>query len=122
MPSNGLLAAETRRSRPVAVRFSKRASHDSLAGHRFGNAREVRVFTVSGICVDSWVRVEGHCGITCDVVGDEAEFRFGGACSTGLHMIVTEEGLEKLVHTSIDALHRMRTELDDHERAESQTA
>ncbi|MGB6162171.1 MAG: hypothetical protein WCF33_08405 [Pseudonocardiaceae bacterium] len=76
------------------------------------------MFTVGGICVDSWVRVEGHCGITCDVVGDEAQFRFGGARSTGLQMIVTEDALEKLVHTSMDALHTMRAELDDHERAE----
>lgn len=83
--------------------------------------REVGVFNMSGICVDSWVKVEGRCGITCDVVGDEAEFRFGGARSTGLHMIVTEEGLEKLVHTSMDALRRMRTESDGHERAESKT-
>jgi len=80
------------------------------------------VFTVSGICVDSWVKVEGHCSITCDIVGDEAEFRFGGAYSTGLCMIVTEEGLEKLVHTSTDALRRMRAELEDHEPTESKTA
>jgi hypothetical protein len=86
------------------------------------NVREVGVFTVSGICVDSWVKVEGHCSITCDVVGDEAEFRFCGAHSTGLHLIATEEGLEKLVHTSMDALHRMRAEFDDHELAESKTA
>lgn len=33
-------------------------------------------------------------------------------------MIVTEDALEKLVHTSMDALHTMRAELDDHERAE----
>jgi hypothetical protein len=83
--------------------------------------REVGVFTMGGICVDSWVRVEGHCGITCDVVGDEAQFRFGGARSTGLQMIVTEDALEKLVHTSMDALRTMRAELDDHERAESRT-
>lgn len=77
---------------------------------------------MSGICVDSWVRVEGQCGITCDIVGDEAQFRFGGARSTGLHMIVTEECLRKLIRTSMDALHRMRAELGDHERAESKTA
>lgn len=79
------------------------------------------MFTVSGICVDSWVRVEDHCGITCEVVGDEAEFRFGGERSTGLHMIVTEEGLEKIARTSVDALHKMRAELDGHERAETKT-
>ena len=79
------------------------------------------MFTVSGICVDSWVRVEGCCGITCDVVGDEAQFRFGGARSTGLQMIVTEDALEKIVHTSTHALRRMRAELEDHERAESKT-
>lgn len=66
------------------------------------------MFTVSGICVDSWVRVEGPCDITCDVVGDEAQFRFGGERSTGLQMIVTEEVLENLVQKSADALHRIR--------------
>jgi hypothetical protein len=86
------------------------------------NVREVGVFTVSRICVDSWVKVEGHCGITCDVVGDEAEFRFGGTNFPGLCMIVTEEGLEKIVHTSMDALRGMRAELDDHERAEGKMA
>lgn len=68
---------------------------------------------MSRIHVDSWVKVEDHCNITCDVVGDEAEFRFGGTRSTGLYMIVTEESLEKLVHISTDALHRMRAESDD---------
>lgn len=79
------------------------------------------MFTVSGICVDSWVRVEGRCVITCDVVGDEAQFRFGGARSAELQMTATEEALEKLVYTSMDALRRMRAELDDHECAESKT-
>lgn len=80
------------------------------------------MFTVGGICVDSWVKVEGRCNITCDVVDDEAQFQFGGVRSTGLHMIFTEAGLEKLVHTATDALHRMRAEVDDHECAEGKTA
>lgn len=37
-------------------------------------------------------------------------------------MIVTEGGLEKLAHASMDALHRMREESADHKRAESKTA
>ncbi|MGH3870500.1 MAG: hypothetical protein ACRDSR_03130 [Pseudonocardiaceae bacterium] len=76
---------------------------------------------MSGIYVDSWVKVEGHCSITCDVVDDEAEFRFDGAHSTGLHMILTEEGLEKLVHTGMAALRRIRAESDDDERTKSKT-
>lgn len=75
------------------------------------------MFAVSGICVDSWVKVEGRCNITCDVVGDEAQFRFGGARSSGLCMIVTENGLEKLVNAGVEALRIMRAELDGHESA-----
>lgn len=73
------------------------------------------------IYVDSWVKVEDNCDITCDVAGGEAEFRFGGEFSTGLFMIVTEGSLEKLVHTSTEALRRMRGESDD-EGVESKTA
>lgn len=83
--------------------------------------REAEVFTVSGICVDSWVRVADSCDITFDVVGDEAQFRFGGECSTGLQMIVTEEALENLVQKSTDALHRIRAELGKME-CQSKTA
>lgn len=79
------------------------------------------MFTVRGIYVDSWVKVEDNCNITCDVAGEEAEFRFGGACSTGLLMIVTEGSLEKLVHASTDALRRVRAESDYDEGSESKT-
>lgn len=74
---------------------------------------------MSGIHVDSWVRIEGQCDITCEIIGDEAQFQFGGTFSSGLNMIVTEEALRKLVHASRDALRRMNVELDDHDRTDN---
>lgn len=71
------------------------------------------VFRPTGIIVDSWVRVEGHCDMSCDVTGDEAELRFGDEAATGLQMIVTEEGLENLVRMGTDALNKMRANLDE---------
>jgi hypothetical protein len=89
------------------------AASDARTGREVEKHGRFDMFTASGILVDSWVRVEGHCGITWDVIGDEAQFRFGGERSTGLQMIVTEEGLENLVQESTDALRRMRAELGE---------
>ncbi|MGH3866602.1 MAG: hypothetical protein ACRDQ4_10785 [Pseudonocardiaceae bacterium] len=67
------------------------------------------------------MNIEDHCGITCSIVDDEVQFQFGEARSTVLHLIVTEEVLEKLVNISTDALRGMRAESDDREDAENKT-
>lgn len=74
------------------------------------------MFTATGIKVDSWVKIEGNCEIVCEVVGEEAQFRFGGERSPGLDMVVTEQGLENLVQASTDALRRMRAEAAQQEQ------
>jgi hypothetical protein len=62
-----------------------------------------------GICADSWVRVEGPCAITCEVVGTEAQFRFGDSRSSGLDLIITEDALENVIAACMDALRQIRT-------------
>jgi hypothetical protein len=66
------------------------------------------VFTNGGIAVDSWVRIEKGCAIECDVVGDEAQFTFGGRRGGELSMIVTEDGLEQVVEHFQRALDQFR--------------
>jgi hypothetical protein len=67
------------------------------------------VLTDQGIAVDAWVRIEEDCPIACDVVGGEAQFRFGGRRSDGIDLIVTEQGLENIVQACSRALETMRT-------------
>jgi hypothetical protein len=66
------------------------------------------MFTNGGIAVDSWVRIEKGCAIECDVVGDEAQFTFGGRRGGELSMIVTEDGLEQVVEHFQRALDQFR--------------
>jgi hypothetical protein len=67
------------------------------------------VFTNGGISVDSWVRVEEHCSIEAEVVGDEAQFVFSGRRGGELSLVVTEAGLEKVVEHFQRALDRLRS-------------
>ncbi|MEU4739706.1 hypothetical protein AB0G02_04465 [Actinosynnema sp. NPDC023658] len=67
------------------------------------------MFTNGGISVDSWVRVEEHCSIEAEVVGDEAQFTFSGRRGGELSMVVTEGGLEKVVEHFQRALDRIRS-------------
>lgn len=77
------------------------------------------MYTTNGVCVDSWARIEGQCLITYDVAGDEAQFRFGGTRSSGIDLIITEEGLENLVQASTEALRKIRAEAAEQDRAAS---
>lgn len=61
----------------------------------------------NGIEVESWAKVEGHCAIECDVVGDEVQMRLGDR-SSGLDLIFTEEGLENMVDKCSGALREIR--------------
>lgn len=67
------------------------------------------MFTNGGIAVDSWVRVEAHCEIETEVVGDEAQFTFSGRRRGELSLVVTEAGLEKVVEHFQRALDRIRS-------------
>lgn len=65
------------------------------------------MFTHRGISVDSWVLMEDDCPLSCDMIGDQAQFTFGHA-SGSLHLVATEEALEKLVRVASEALDRLR--------------
>ncbi|MDU0295076.1 hypothetical protein [Saccharothrix longispora] len=65
--------------------------------------------TNGGILVDSWVRIDHGCEITSDVVGDEAQFTFGGRRGE-LGMVVTGDCLEQVVEHFRRALDRLRAE------------
>jgi hypothetical protein len=65
------------------------------------------MFTVRGIGVDSYVKVDPDCPLTCDVVGEQAQFRFGSPRSTGLSLVLTEHGLERLIAAGTAALRAM---------------
>ncbi|MCE6994168.1 hypothetical protein LZG04_04980 [Saccharothrix sp. S26] len=67
------------------------------------------MFTNGGIAVDSWVRVEAHCSIETEVVGDEAQFTFSGRRGGELSLVVTEAGLEKVVEHFQQALAEIRS-------------
>jgi len=69
------------------------------------------MFTNGGVAVDAWVKIEGHCSLTCEVVADEAQFSFGHRTGS-LELIASEAALETLVSVASDALHRMRADAD----------
>ena len=65
------------------------------------------MFTNQGIAVNAWVTVDGDCSLSCDVIGDQAQFEFG--TSTGsLNLIASETGLARLATVANDALTRLR--------------
>lgn len=66
------------------------------------------MFTNGGIAVDSLVRIEKGCAIDSDVVGDEAQFTFGGRRGGELSLVVTEDGLEQVVEHFQRALDQFR--------------
>lgn len=68
--------------------------------------REDTVFTSQGIATDSWVLINGDCVLSCEVIGDQAQFEFGHGTSA-LHLNTSEEGLVKLVQVATEALHRL---------------
>lgn len=49
------------------------------------------VFTSQGIATDSWVLISGDCELSCEVVGDQAQFEFGHGTSS-LHLNASEGG------------------------------
>jgi hypothetical protein len=64
------------------------------------------VFTSQGIAMDSWVLMSGDCALSCEVIGDQAQFEFDHGTSS-LHLNASEEGLAKLVQVATEALHKL---------------
>ncbi|HEX3783200.1 MAG TPA: hypothetical protein VHX38_26330 [Pseudonocardiaceae bacterium] len=65
------------------------------------------MYTHQAIVLDSWVRVEEDCPLTCEVIGSDANFEFG-TMSGGLHLTVTEDALVTLVAVATEALTRLQ--------------
>jgi hypothetical protein len=59
------------------------------------------------IILDSWVRVEGDCPLSCEVIGNDANFEFGTKASA-LHLTASEPALIKLVAVATEALTRLQ--------------
>jgi hypothetical protein len=72
------------------------------------------MFTHRGIAVDSWVMMEDECAVSCDMIGDQAQFTFGHG-SGSLHVVATEEALAKLVRVATESLDRLRAIPDGEE-------
>ena len=66
------------------------------------------MITVSGIDVDAYVQVDASCYLSCEVVGEQAQIRFGSPQSTGLTLMFSEQSLAMLVSGGNDALNAMR--------------
>ncbi|WP_158880965.1 hypothetical protein [Amycolatopsis anabasis] len=67
------------------------------------------MFTYNGIAVDAWARIEGRCPISCEVIGNEAQFEIGTNVAS-LNLVITEDGLEKLLAAAAKALALLRAD------------
>jgi hypothetical protein len=70
------------------------------------------VLSNRGICIDTAVYVRDKCRITCEVVGDQAQFLFDGGDRANHELVISEESLELLAHMSTAALAKMRADLE----------
>jgi hypothetical protein len=55
-----------------------------------------------GIAVSASVLMDGDCALSCDVIGDQAQFEFGTGTGS-LSLIASEDGLERLAKVASDA-------------------
>lgn len=67
------------------------------------------MYTTNGIGVDSFVKVDAECHFSYDIYAEHVQLRFGGERSSGLSLVFTKPGLQKLVamgHEALDNLDR----------------
>lgn len=72
------------------------------------------MFTNQGIALDTYVQIDGSCTLSCEVIGDEAQFEFGHRTGA-LSLITNEDSLTKLANVATEALHRLRATQEDEE-------
>ena len=60
-----------------------------------------------GIAADSCVTVDGNCPISCEVVDDQIEFRFGDD-ESGLHLFFEGSGFVRFLHVGLQMVERYR--------------
>ena len=60
------------------------------------------------IITNTWVAVEvdDTCALSCEVVGDQAQFQFGNSGDGSLSLAINESSLERLARLVNDALAR----------------
>lgn len=63
--------------------------------------------TFLGIAVDAWANVDGGCDMTYEVSPIEAQIELGHRTGS-LHLVMTEDGLAKLITVAETALREMR--------------
>ncbi|MGQ0839144.1 hypothetical protein [Actinokineospora sp.] len=68
------------------------------------------MFTHRGIGIDSFAKIESDCPMTCEVVGNEAQFEFGHATHC-LNLVITEQALHHLAAVVADALAKFADDL-----------
>lgn len=68
------------------------------------------MFVSNEVEVDSWVQVDGRGQLSYELVGDEAQLRFGSARSSGLTLVLAERALAELATTAGVAMRLLRGE------------
>lgn len=68
------------------------------------------MYTSPSIGVDAWVRIEGHCPITYEPMGEQMQFRLGSARGCGLTVVLTEQALENLIVAFGEGLRALRAD------------
>ncbi|MGH3621420.1 MAG: hypothetical protein ACRDQ5_06465 [Sciscionella sp.] len=64
-----------------------------------------------GVLVSAGVIVEDDCSIDYHLCGDQVEFELGG--QHGFDLLITEEGLHKLITTASEALAELQAQDQD---------
>jgi hypothetical protein len=69
------------------------------------------------IITNTWVAVEvdDTCSLSCEVVGDQAQFQFGQGRDGSLNLVINESSLERLARLVNDALERWGEIPEGHE-------
>jgi hypothetical protein len=70
---------------------------------------ETSMDTFQGIALDVWVSIDGDCSMTSEVAKSEVQLEVGHNKGS-LHLVVSEEGLARLVEMAGAALREVREE------------
>jgi hypothetical protein len=69
------------------------------------------------IITNTWVAVEvdDTCSLSCEVVGDQAQFQFGHGGDGSLSLVINEGSLERLARLANEAVERWGAIPEGHE-------
>jgi len=57
------------------------------------------VFPSRGIDVETWVTASRECDVSCEVIGDQAQFKLGDT-DTSLHLVMDSKVLDRLAEVA----------------------